>query len=303
MSPSGVLRRPTRGLHSSSRREQEAMRIHRFNLVVLSLMVPLATGCTERELPTAPLDAALHLSGETTLAVSDANALASIAALIDDVIALEIAGLLNNGQSRALQNHLENAQRHMKAARYAPAHAQLQAFQTQVHNFVANNVLTAAHALPLLDRIRSLLDAKPTFVECIDTAEVEQLLWDSRKDEEARPWIRVDVVVSEPMYVSESVIAYARLTDTDRPILGAYVQVDMYPPVGDCLAVQLLDDGWGIDQRAADGTYSAVMPPPELEGTYRFLATITGVDDTGKPFSRAKVVVRFAATGLDSGPY
>lgn len=275
------------------------MRIHRLYLTALPFMALLVAGCTEWELPTEPTEAALHIGESTNFAVFDDDALTSISALIDEVIVLEGAGVLNRGQARALRNHLANAQRHIQAGRVAPAHAQLLAFQEQVSNFVANEVLTAAQAMRLLERIRRLLEP-PTTVECLVT-DVEQLLWESWKDEEARPWLRVDFGVAEPIYVNEPVFAYARLTEEGRPILDAYVQADMHTPDGDCLAVQLLDDGWGIDENASDGVYSAVLPSPPVSGTYTFLISATGMDESDTPFSRAEALVRFARIRVDAG--
>jgi hypothetical protein len=124
----------------------------RIRTVVPLLVLALLAACADRS-PLSlldPPDAASLGSAGCELGVPLADAYAGIATLLAEIDALETAGALNSGQARALRNHLNNVTRHLDEGRYCPALAQLHATHEQVGNFVADGVLTAEQAAPLL---------------------------------------------------------------------------------------------------------------------------------------------------------
>src|SRR3970040_1729347 len=95
------------------------------------LLILFAAACGDPGAVTtgAPLLSSHGGGGNCELAMSDADALAAIDALIAEVNALEAAGSLTSGQANALRNHLENARDALLAGRRWPAQAQLKDFR------------------------------------------------------------------------------------------------------------------------------------------------------------------------------
>ena len=79
---------------------------------------------------------------------------AALDALIDQLL---YDGALNSGQARALHNHLKSMLKQYDKGNYNAARSKVQAFMNQVNNFVANGILTAEQAQPLLDGAAALL--------------------------------------------------------------------------------------------------------------------------------------------------
>lgn len=80
-----------------------------------------------------------------------------IAGLQDAIGDLEASARLNRGSARALQNHLDNAISALERGQTAPAVAQLEAFISQVQQFVTDGVLTEAEAAPLIAAAESAI--------------------------------------------------------------------------------------------------------------------------------------------------
>lgn len=123
--------------------------------VLYSLLVFLAVGlasCAD-EAPSpveAPDDPSTVIAvSECTLDASDAQTRARIDGLQTEVDALAAAGTLNDGQARALTNHLTNASRQLEAGAYCAVRAHLGAFREQLEELVGDGVLTDREAYEL----------------------------------------------------------------------------------------------------------------------------------------------------------
>lgn len=78
--------------------------------------------------------------------ISDSDLRARVASLLQEVEALEDSGALNQGQARALSNHLRNVLDRLDEGLRCPAEAQLNAFREQLDELVEDGALTDREA-------------------------------------------------------------------------------------------------------------------------------------------------------------
>ncbi|MBT8199199.1 MAG: ExeM/NucH family extracellular endonuclease [Acidimicrobiia bacterium] len=86
----------------------------------------------------------------------DADIASIFAALVDEVAGLKADGALNRGQANALTRHLESAQRQLDRGQSQSAIPIVNAFITQVNNFVGADILMADQGGSLTDKAEVL---------------------------------------------------------------------------------------------------------------------------------------------------
>jgi hypothetical protein len=114
--------------------------------------------------------------------VTAITATAALDALLADVEALRVAGVLNNGQARGLSNNLISAQRHLASGNTNGALGVLNGFRQQALDlWELDGVLTEEQAMALVDAVDAVTGA---LAEPCSTTEAEAPIASSGFDDE-----------------------------------------------------------------------------------------------------------------------
>lgn len=241
-------------------------------------------------------------AGVLNVAVSDAEILNVIAALVQQLGTVDKAPVLSEGAGAALRNHLGNAASHIQDQRYDLALPPLRVFHAQVSHFVTKGTLTSAQGQPLLDGVAWIFTELLDRFACPAPTDIEAMLQESLEDQEARPWIRMDIRVAEDAVVIDQPVTLLVILRNDRqPLVGSDVRVSIGAPAGGyCVTLQLLDDGAGADETPGDGVYTTVFTPTQ-PGSYRLFVAAEGAATNNLPFVRARTLSLFVPAALPDG--
>lgn len=208
------------------------------------VLVLFAGACRDRPplVPAGPPETAVLANQGCALAVPDAMALAEIDLLRQHVDALP-HNTLNNGQRRALQNHLNNAARHIQARRYCPAQAQLNVFGKQVEQFRQNGRLSDRQMAQLLVPLRALRSTPPGPGE-IDEVYAPGVAGELRTLQQDGQEVTYEVIDGLAILHGDIILGYA--DEVEAAFAGAVSAGggEVTPMTGVCTLLPLICERW-----------------------------------------------------------